>query len=264
MKILKNPWKHEFLQLVASAEFSIKITSPFVKKNICEEIYSVKNKEAKFELITTFKLANVYNGSLDMGGIEHILSRRGIVKNYPRLHSKIYIFDDSHAVVTSGNLTNGGLTSNFEYGIFIDEQSLVNDIVSDFTVLSTSSLTGIVKKEHIHQAKNILSKITPLPAKRFPEFSIETPEINFDVFSNGIEPITSSLSGWKLDVFICINQISGQELSLEQVYRFEKHLRLLHPKNNKIKDKIRQQLQELRDLGLLEFLGKGRYRKLWM
>jgi type II restriction enzyme len=33
----------------------------------------------------------------------------------------------------------------------------------------------------------------------------------------------------------------------------------LHPHNAHVRDKIRQQLQVLRDLGLLEFLGGGSY-----
>jgi type II restriction enzyme len=36
-----------------------------------------------------------------------------------------------------------------------------------------------------------------------------------------------------------------------------------HPDNRNIKDKIRQQLQYLRDLGLIEFKERGVYRKLW-
>jgi len=34
----------------------------------------------------------------------------------------------------------------------------------------------------------------------------------------------------------------------------------LHPKNKHIPDKIRQQLQVLRDHGIIEFLGRGEYR----
>ena len=34
-----------------------------------------------------------------------------------------------------------------------------------------------------------------------------------------------------------------------------------HPDNHHIKDKIRQQLQMLRDNGIIEFIGRGHYRK---
>ena len=40
-------------------------------------------------------------------------------------------------------------------------------------------------------------------------------------------------------------------------YALEDNLSRLHPANRHVRDKIRQQLQILRDLGLLEFLGGG-------
>ena len=36
----------------------------------------------------------------------------------------------------------------------------------------------------------------------------------------------------------------------------------LNPQNHNVEAKIRQQLQILRDLGFIEFLGKGQYRKI--
>jgi type II restriction enzyme len=71
------------------------------------------------------------------------------------------------------------------------------------------------------------------------------------------------LSGWRLDTFNVLLKISTNIFKLEQVYAYQQHLRGLHPENRYIKAKIRQQLQELRDLGLIEFLGGAVYRKLW-
>ena len=47
--------------------------------------------------------------------------------------------------------------------------------------------------------------------------------------------------------------------SLSEVYAHEDRLAKLHPKNAHVQDKIRQQLQVLRDLGLVTFLGGGSY-----
>ena len=52
------------------------------------------------------------------------------------------------------------------------------------------------------------------------------------------------------------------EFALQDVYAFAAHLEKLHPGNRHVPDKIRQQLQVLRDLGLVEFLGRGRYGSL--
>ncbi|RKI41844.1 restriction endonuclease [bacterium D16-51] len=67
--------------------------------------------------------------------------------------------------------------------------------------------------------------------------------------------------GWTLDVLNCINMIEGKDFTLEQMYRFEEMLTIKHPDNHYVKDKIRQQLQMLRNNGIIEFTGRGHYRK---
>jgi type II restriction enzyme len=66
--------------------------------------------------------------------------------------------------------------------------------------------------------------------------------------------------GWTLDVLNAFRTIGRSEFSLAEAYGFESHLAALHPNNRHIRDKIRQQLQVLRDLGFVRFLGRGRYR----
>ena len=66
--------------------------------------------------------------------------------------------------------------------------------------------------------------------------------------------------GWLLDVLVCVERIKQQEFSLEDVYEFEGYLKGKHPANNNVRAKVRQQLQFLRDKGVIEFLGRGRYR----
>jgi len=51
-----------------------------------------------------------------------------------------------------------------------------------------------------------------------------------------------------------------KEFVLSEVYNHADQLAELHPHNHHIHDKIRQQLQVLRDLDLLQFLGAGSYR----
>lgn len=68
--------------------------------------------------------------------------------------------------------------------------------------------------------------------------------------------------GWLLDILKCLDKIPEKEFNLESIYAFEQDLKQRYPDNNHIKDKIRQQLQVLRDKEMIEFLGRGRYRKL--
>ena len=68
--------------------------------------------------------------------------------------------------------------------------------------------------------------------------------------------------GWTLDVLQCIDKLEAN-FSLNQVYAFADLLKLKYPENNHIKDKIRQQLQVLRDRGIIEFVQRGHYRKVY-
>ncbi len=66
--------------------------------------------------------------------------------------------------------------------------------------------------------------------------------------------------GWTLDVLNIVSQFGTRPFTLNEVYAYEAHLAILHPENYNIRPKIRQQLQELRKLGLLRFLKPpGRY-----
>jgi type II restriction enzyme len=66
--------------------------------------------------------------------------------------------------------------------------------------------------------------------------------------------------GWTLDVLNVVRSLGTERFSLSDVYRHVDALSRLHPRNRHVRDKIRQQLQVLRDLGLLTFLGGGQYR----
>jgi hypothetical protein len=263
MKIITTPWKNELLELVSNSTKSIKITSPFVKENICNEVLSKKQIQTKFELITSFKLPNFHSGSLDLSALDRIIEANGTVKNYSKLHSKIYLFDDKKVIITSGNLTNGGLINNYEYGIYSDDKIFVSKVVLDFESISKNENTGVVKKSDINTVREILSKLPKAISQKLPKYAIETPEERFDTVEIPNNSITSSLNGWKLEVFKCVNSIPNQFFSLKEVNEFENNLKKKYPSNTRVKDKIRQQLQFLRDLGLIEFLGNGQYKKLW-
>ncbi len=69
-----------------------------------------------------------------------------------------------------------------------------------------------------------------------------------------------SAKGWLLDIMVCVEKLGHKEFSLGEVYAFENELSRKHPDNKHIKDKIRQQLQVLRDKGYLQFTSRGSYR----
>lgn len=67
--------------------------------------------------------------------------------------------------------------------------------------------------------------------------------------------------GWLLDIIHCVDLIKSNTFTLDEIYAFEEKLKQKYPNNHFIKDKIRQQLQILRDKGIIEFVSRGCYRK---
>jgi type II restriction enzyme len=66
--------------------------------------------------------------------------------------------------------------------------------------------------------------------------------------------------GWLIEVMKCVELIGRAEFTLADVYGFEDRLSRIYPGNNNVRPKIRQQLQVLRDVGYLDFVGRGAYR----
>ncbi len=66
--------------------------------------------------------------------------------------------------------------------------------------------------------------------------------------------------GWTLDVLNVVRSLGKPEFDLAEAYQSEEKLASLHPANRHVRDKIRQQLQVLRNFGILEFMRPGEYR----
>lgn len=75
----------------------------------------------------------------------------------------------------------------------------------------------------------------------------------------GLAEIPPSVRGWAVDVLNVVRRLGKVEFSLKELYESEAMLKAAHPRNENIRPKIRQQLQVLRDLGLLEFSRRGHY-----
>lgn len=74
-----------------------------------------------------------------------------------------------------------------------------------------------------------------------------------------LEGLDHQSRGWALDVLHVARSVGKPEFDLQEIYAHSSELRSLHPGNRHVHEKIRQQLQRLRDMGLVEFLGAGHY-----
>ncbi len=258
-EIVKNPWDKKLYQLVSQSQKNIKISSPYISKQICKNIFQCKNLQTKIQLITDFKINNLINNSLDIQALEEFIANNSSIKSYPSLHAKIYIFDDEKFVISSSNLTFGGLVKNFEYGIFSNDKDFSQNVIHDFNQIFDNEKAFEVNSENISQAKQIIE----IAQKNLEiDLKIIEKEKNYLNFIS-THSITNSLKGWKKEIFIILNQNNNQFFDLEEVYFYENYLKQIYPENKFIKDKIRQTLQYLRNIGLIEFVADGKYKKLW-
>ena len=263
IELIKNPWQELLLDCVSSASEEIKISCPFIKSTVTNKLLSAKQTDTDLFVISTFKLANFHQGVSDLDALESIIQHGGNLKYHQSLHAKTYIFDNQKAVITSANLTTRGLFSNYEYGVLITDSSLVHSVAEYFKKLFEDVKSGKVSHEKICEAREILSNIPKEKRIKIPKIELEQASEYFDVYTGGTDSIRETLGGWKLSVFDCLLQVQDDNFSLSDIYKFEDTLQQQYPENQFIRDKIRQQLQELRDLGLIEFFGQGQYRKLW-
>lgn len=68
--------------------------------------------------------------------------------------------------------------------------------------------------------------------------------------------------GWLVDVLRCVENIPNDVFRTDDIYSYTDLLQKKHPGNNFVRDKIRQQLQFLRDKGFIQFVSRGVYKKI--
>lgn len=71
--------------------------------------------------------------------------------------------------------------------------------------------------------------------------------------------IAAAARGWAAVTLGVVERIRKPEFSLQDVYEHEARLAVMFPNNRNIRPKLRQQLQVLREMGLVTFLGGGKY-----
>lgn len=145
MRLVRSPWTECFESLVEDAEDNLVISSPFVSRSACERLVRCIDRRGRREslrlmLVTNFSLDNLVSGFTDAAAIVDLARQvpGTSIRFIPSLHAKVYIADNSRAVVTSANLTDGGLFRNLEYGVDVDDPIAVQQVrrdVEDYAAL---------------------------------------------------------------------------------------------------------------------------------
>lgn len=134
---IAGDWEATFLQLLASANDRVLLCAPFISQvgaaGVARARHGKRDIGGKSLVLTDLSPRAVCAGATEPGAVASLrssLSGSRLV-HLPRLHAKVYIADGRAAIVTSGNLTSGGIRRNYEYGVYVDDPSLAGDIESD-------------------------------------------------------------------------------------------------------------------------------------
>lgn len=246
--VIINPWDEVLANLIDGSGI-LDFMSPFITQPGIEHILK---SDIDVRGITDMKPERFVRGASDIIAVKKLIERGTAMKSFRGLHAKVFLFDEA-AIVTSANLTEGGLRRNWEYGILLRQKKTIDRIRMDFERTFESGVA--IDGDDIVFVTRIIEN-TPIERR---EIQIET--TNEEFVSE--QAILQSLTGWKKEVYRVVEKLPDDRFTLGEVLEYETHFVHLYPDNRNIDAKIRQILQQLRDLGLIEFIDyQGTYRRL--
>lgn len=133
----------EVLSRLAQASESVFLCAPYVTGAVFAtgtgRGFLRKLPRLSVTLLCNMSLRNVAAGVSDPEAVAQLLEQAPEARAYhlESLHAKLYVVDSTCAIVTSGNLTMGGLYRNVEYGVLIEDMAAVAQILRDLHAYAT-------------------------------------------------------------------------------------------------------------------------------
>jgi len=126
----------EISRELSRAQQEILIFSPWIT-HIIDELLSFKKKgskkEPKIKIITHLLKEDIEKGVTDLDKFRVLKDTFGAEIRYNNdLHAKMVIIDNSVAIISSANLTKKGLTVNYEAGVCLKDQYMINKVAQFF------------------------------------------------------------------------------------------------------------------------------------
>jgi HKD family nuclease len=156
MKLITSDTKSEILELLENLDTSFYLICPFIGIKTAIMLANIlANKQINVIIITRFSSHDFYCGVSSLEGLRMLLNAGCEIKAVKALHTKLYVFDNKAFILGSSNFTNGGLISNIELNILID-----NDI--DMVAQGTAyfeEINSLIEKEYFIDDMMILEEI---------------------------------------------------------------------------------------------------------
>lgn len=215
-------------------------------------------------VLTRADLRDFASGASDLESVCALAEGGFEVFSSHRLHAKVYVVDESFALVTSANATFSGMRRNLECGVVLRDTDSVKAAAS--LILSAFGTTKAPQRWKLADLEALREPVRALRKALSPALISEDVEQRALPDVSPDSPIGDSLRnhlpGWTK---LALEGVQMQAADVFDIASFVATCSPLaaarFPNNRHVREKLRQQLQRLRDLGLLEFLGEGRYRR---
>lgn len=162
--LVGRPQATAVVEIASEARDSLSVLSPYVSKSAVAQLLGSlsSHRNVIVRLVTGADPRAVVEGSCDLRALRMIADRgeQGSVFRLHRLHAKVYVADRSAALVTSANLTAGGLYDNYEYGILIRDPATVAGVIAD--VVSYLSIATPLSSSALAEMQSLVA-CTPVP-----------------------------------------------------------------------------------------------------
>lgn len=140
LDLLSSPFTPTFQKFIDGLEDSCFICSPYITAGPVRRLVNVIEKKhiqdtIKIKVVTDISAGNLVAGSTDVAALIFMLNHIHNVEvvYLPRIHAKIYVSGTSSAIIGSANFTDGGSFANLEYGVQINDEALVQQVIQDTT-----------------------------------------------------------------------------------------------------------------------------------
>ncbi|MBI3195754.1 MAG: phospholipase D family protein [Ignavibacteriae bacterium] len=147
-KLLKSPFENDFKTFLGKTKRELIISSPFINESgVSIFLNSIQDKsKIRVNVLTNLSVKNVVNDVTQPTALLKMYDsfQETTISSLERLHAKVYVVDETVAMIASANLTYGGLIHNFEYGVLIDDTTTVKLVKQD--VLGYATLGNVIDK----------------------------------------------------------------------------------------------------------------------
>lgn len=264
VEVVTTPTSRWLSERAAECRKRFLVASPFVNDGLVAIAHTVP-ASARRVLVTRTVLHDFAAGASSLTALCSLAESGTRIERLNALHAKVYVFDDTAALVTSANATRAGLNLNRECGLAVYDVATVRHIAEElrfgFGAAEPPEHVSVGQLRELREPVDALRRALPpelhqrgLPGQETP------PEVPLPLAS--ANDLLEGFSGWTRLTLEVVLGLPADDFTAEQAYAAMELLAARrYPRNRHVNDKVRQQLQRLRDMGLVAFMGGGTYRR---